>query len=275
VWLITSICVCALWGGAVSVCLMPISWHDGRLTTTVRSVKLDGAMRWNPGRHVLSALAGVSLVLLSSCSSADSDEIVDLTTVPTAAETTVVSTAPSTTQPATTTESTSTTAVAPSTTAAETTTSTPTADSSPAEDSPAQDIEAELLRVIVGEREALLAALLHPIEAVGDPFEEWSTAERVLELVTALQLRLDAGTAVQLGPDETTSILVFEQAADDLFVVVTCTTSDSVVYDVGTGSIIDDDTIYMTRSVTVVREDQQLLVVGQRRLSQSLDVPCD
>ncbi len=263
-------CVAFCRFGAVSVCLTAVGWHDGRLATTVRSVMLDGVMRWTRGRRFVFGPLVVSLVVLSSCSSTDSDEIVDLTTAPAAAETTVVSTAPATTQPATTTEPTSTTVEPSSTTAAQTTTST-----SAPETSPAEDIEAELLRVIVGEREALLDALLHPIDAEGGPFEQWSTAERVLELVDALQVRLDTGTAVQLGPAEATSIIVFEQAAADLFVVVTCTTSDSVVYDVDTGSIIDDDTLYMTRSVTVVREGQELLVVGQRRLSQSLEVPCD
>ncbi len=198
------------------------------------------------------AAAGLAFTLaFAACSGSDADDAV----VPlTAADTTTTTAAPTTT----TTVATTTTA-APTTTTAAPTTSTAAEPVTPTID--------QLEEIIRAERDALLDALAEDGDKSGVGLAGLVTADRLALLTNQIAEREADGLATRRASIETVDVIeLVESEADGILTAIACFATDAVIYEVGTGNVVDDDLIYLVRLVTFSDVNGSWLVASQRRL---------
>ena len=187
----------------------------------------------------------VLMLVLGACTTELSDEIIDLTTTSSVEATT-------STRAATTSSS--------STIAATTTTTS------------VEELEVELMRVITGARFAFLEALSDPFDTSDDTVHLWATDRYLALLDTAVAASMRDNEGTRLGEVESLELLsvVFDEESA---VVEYCLTSDSIVYSLADGAVIDDDLGFLTITAQLVFDDQWRLD-WQTRTDFSLEVSC-
>ena len=189
---------------------------------------------------VVTAL--VAVLVVSGCASGGvSDEIVDLTTT----SGVVSSTVP-----------TSTTSEAPTTTSTTAPAATTTEESGPGSTT-VEDLAAEIEADLRARRDEFTRQMADPVDVDYELLAEWMTQDGLDGARASQQRRLESNTGVRPGAQEINDVKVesVNVLSDGVVLVVTCSTNDSVVFDLSSGEVIDDSLGSIRASIVVHRID--------------------
>ena len=220
-------------------------------SATFRDVNIGGS-RW-------VALASVALALVvTACSGGTDETVVPLTDPPTTSTTASPTSAPTTTAAPTTTTPTP---------IVETTKPTTAAPVAPA----ALPTTAEVSTLLQGERDALIDALGENGDKTAVALEQFVTTRRLEELQTVVAERAAGGFATRRATIDRIDVLSLSPSGDDGAFAIVCLTSDTVVYEVASGDVVDDTLGYILRSVALVWDGSRWAIDGQRQLAVGTD----
>jgi len=223
-----------------------------------------GARRRLAGPTVLFA-AGL---LLAACSSGASDEVIPLTAPETIAPapTSAPPTSSTSTAAPTPASSTSTPPLPSSTTAAQPTSSTTTP----------EELRFEIEAALNASRAAAIEAVTEPVGSLTEEqvllFDEEGLAARI-RFIDGI---VGAGQAVRPGPLGVENIVVESAVVidEDSVLVVFCLSSDSILYDISTGAIVDDAQGAFRNTGVVTRVDARWRVPNASRIGTFEGLSC-
>jgi len=222
-------------------------------------------------RHRLAWSTGLLAagLLLAACSSGASDEVIPLTTPETTvpAVTSAPPTSSTSTAAPTPVPSTSTAPLPSSTTVQQPTSSTTTT----------EDLRFEIEADLNAGRASFVAAAAEPVDAAGAGLNRWFGGDALARSIETLAGFAARGEAARAGPSalELVEVESAQLIGDGVAVVIYCLSSDSVVYVVDGGQVVNDEIGSFRSSATMSRSGDTWRVDGRMTLSTFEVVGCE